>query len=169
LKCNIEFSDPANETNYYLFDVYKKYKEYSFKHSENIPIYSNDPIVEETLFSIEGGFFTTYSAYGIAFSDKIINGLKSSLSVIIRCASIGLPFYNDDSYADEDGNHRKVVYFRLYSITEDYFKYIQTLNQYYKSYDNPLSDPVLVHSNITNGYGIFAGAAVSSDSLVFTY
>jgi hypothetical protein len=168
-KCNIEFTDPSDETNYYLLDIFKKYKEYNYSYSEILPLLSDDPIVEEKLLSKGSSYFTTYATRGIAFSDKIINGKKSNLAVIICCDDIGLPFWNDDSEADKDDNHRKVVYFRLYSITEDYFKYIQTLNQYYKNYDNPLSDPVQVYSNVTGGYGIFAGAAVSSDSLVFTY
>jgi hypothetical protein len=116
-----------------------------------------------------GGWLSSNPIEGIAFTDKIINGRKSNFAVTILCNDIGLPFYEDDHNYMEDGNHKKIIYFKLYSITEEYYKYIQTLNQYSKSYDNPLSDPVLVYSNVTSGYGIFAGAALSSDSLVFTY
>jgi hypothetical protein len=167
--CNIEFTDPGNETNYYLFNIYKRYKEYDISYSENIAFFCNDPIVEEKLVSGRNNSELTGTLSGIAFTDKLINGQRTNFIFTIGCCNIGLPFWSDDSDIDEDGNHRKVIYFRLYSITEDYFKYIQTLNQYYKNYDNPLSDPVQVYSNVTGGYGIFAGAAVSSDSLVFTY
>ncbi len=169
LKCNIEFTDPANETNYYLFNIYKNYKESGSMNSDNMGFLCNDPIVEEKLIGHEGNALSGDPIRGIAFTDKIINGQKSDLTVTISCTDIGLPFWIDDPNYNADGNHRKIIYFRLYSITEEYFKYIQTLNKYNKDYDNPLADPVLVYSNVTGGYGIFAGAAVSGDSIVFTY
>jgi hypothetical protein len=165
LKCIIEFTDPVNETNYYLLNAYR-----------NNPIFSDamafrcdDPIVEEKLISAQGGALSSNPIRGIAFSDKLINGKKTNITITICGNDIGLPFWTDDPEYNEDGNHKKTIFFRLYSITEDYFKYIQTLNLYQKSYDNPLSDPVLVYSNIKGGYGIFAGAAVSRDSIVFHY
>ena len=63
----------------------------------------------------------------------------------------------------------KTFYFRLYSISSEFFNYIHTLNLYNKNYGNPLADPVITYSNITGGYGIFSGAAVSSDSIVWNY
>ena len=137
--------------------------------SENMDFLCNDAIVEEKLIGHEGGALSPNPIRGIAFSDKTINGQKSDLTITISCIAIGLPFWIDDPSYNKDGNHKKVIYFRLYSITEEYYKYIQTLNQYNKDYDNPLADPVQVYSNVTGGYGIFAGAAVSTDSIVFTY
>jgi hypothetical protein len=169
LKCNIEFTDPANETNYYLFNIYKNFKESGSMNSDNMGFLCTDPIVEEKLIGHEGGALSGDPIRGIAFTDKIINGQKSNFTVTISCTDIGLPFWKDDFNNINHGNHKKAIYFRLYSITEEYFIYIQTLNQYNKSYDNPLSDPVLVYSNVTGGYGILGGAAVSSDSIVFTY
>jgi Domain of unknown function (DUF4249) len=169
LICNIEFIDPANETNYYLFNIYKNYKESGSMNSDNMGFLCNDPIVEEKLIGHTGSALSGDPIRGIAFTDKIINGQISDLTVTISCTDIGLPFWIDDPNYNGDGNHRKVIYFRLYSITEEYFKYIQTLNKYNKDYDNPLAKPELVYSNVTGGYGIFAGAAVSSDSIVFTY
>ena len=66
-------------------------------------------------------------------------------------------------------DHKKTIYLRLYSITEEYFRYIQTLNLFEKDFGDPLTNPVQVFSNVTGGFGIFAGAAVSSDSIVFNY
>jgi hypothetical protein len=169
LKCNIEFTDPANETNYYLFNIYKNYKEFGSMNSDNMGFLCNDPIVEEKLIGHIGSALSGDPIRGIAYTDKLINGQKSDLTVTISCTDIGLPFWIDDPNYNGDGNHRKVIYFRLYSITEEYFKYIQTLNKYNKDYDNPLAKPELVYSNVTGGYGIFAGAEVSSDSIVFTY
>jgi hypothetical protein len=157
LQCKIEFSDPANETNYYLL---KAYLISSFPDSLTIGFICKDPIVEEKLRSDE--------LKGIAFSDKIINGQRYNLDIIIKGETIGKPYidYTQSSWQED---HRTTVFFQLYSITEEYFKFIQSLNLYYKNYDNPLAEPVFMYSNVRGGYGMFSGAAVSTDSISFQY
>lgn len=158
--CNITFADPVNEKNYYLLYIYS-YPNISDNYPLNIAFACDDPVVEEKLN--QGTMME-----GVAFSDKSINGQIYSLSVLLDGKEIGRPFmYNDDPNLLQF--HKTTLYFRLYSITENYFKYIQTLNLFYKNYKNPLASPTQVYSNITGGYGIFAGAAVSSDSIVFHY
>jgi hypothetical protein len=169
LTCNIEFNDPGDETNYYLFSIFKIQNFYSFRDCHTLGFLCNDPIVEEKLTTGMGSSVGNDPLRGIVFSDKTINGQKYNFTVTIGGNDLGEPFRSDGSDPGDPYSHNKSVYFRLYSITEDYFKYLQTLNKYSKSYDNPLSDPVQVYSNVTGGNGIFAGAAVSSDSLVFTY
>jgi hypothetical protein len=158
LKCDIVFSDPANEKNFYLFYVYR-----SGDNSQGYLIAQGvnfqDPIVEENL---SHGTIK----FGIAFTDKSINGKQHRIQVTIDGATIGYPFWDDHSPFP---HFKSVLYFRLYSITEDYYKYIHTLNLFFKNYNNPLGVPTQVFSNVTGGYGIFAGAAVSSDSIVFKY
>ena len=154
LKCNIQFADPLNETNYYLFEVF-------YKICYQIPIYSRhftckDPVVEEYMY--DGEIMSGQEQLiGVVFSDKVINGKTYSLNLPIS----GNPYnYNGMKL-------RRVIYFRLHSISENYYKYIRTLNLYNAKHGKPLSEPVQVFSNITGGYGIFASAAVSCDSLVF--
>jgi len=163
MMCNIEFTDPANETNYYMFmlDRYPKYGDIYFR--------SQDPIIEETLTGDNYGV-------GIVFSDKMINGKKHNLVIELGCGYFGYPFVDDRKWiyhppATLEGPFyiKKTFYFKLYSITEDFFRYIQTLTLYNKNYGNPLTDPVMVNSNVNGGYGIFTGAAVSTDSLVYDY
>jgi hypothetical protein len=161
----IEFSDPINETNCYLFRIYKNtyweyYNSYVPYSSEVIRFTCQDPIIEEKLNSVNG-------LEAIAFSDKVINGQRHSLNIIVKGESIGRPFtdFPESSYT----NHKKTLYFKLYSITEEYFRYIQTLHLYSKNYSNPLVEPVLMYSNVSGGYGMFSGASVSSDSIVFKF
>jgi hypothetical protein len=158
LQSNIEFTDPANEKNYYLVYVYVKHDDQG---SWNIPFVCTDPNVEEHLNS------GTIS-FGVAFSDKNINGKKYKLPITLNGNEIGWPFRKefppDYPFPVE---YKTSIYFRLYSITEEYFKYIQTLNLFLKNYTNPLAEPTQMYSNITGGYGIFAGAAVSSDSIIY--
>jgi hypothetical protein len=151
LKCNIQFADPLNETNYYLVEVF-------YKNGDQMPIHSRyftckDPVVEEYMY--DGEIMSGQEQInGVVFSDKVINGKRYSLNLTI-------------GYQAHYSDVRSVIYFHLYSISENYFKYIRTLNLFNAKFGKPLSEPVQVFSNITGGYGIFAGAAVSCDSLVF--
>jgi hypothetical protein len=165
MKFDIKFTDPGNETNYYLFNIWKTP---SIDITRNLLFYCNDPIVEERIryfHNYEEAFIEQF--YGVAFTDKLINGQKSSLTVSVLGLDIGKPFYeNGDEIRN---NHKKTIYFRLYSVTKECYSYIRSLNLYDQNYANPLANPVTVYSNIIGGYGIFAGAAVASDSIVFNY
>ncbi len=141
---DIVFNDPANEQNYYLIFM-----------PTNGQV--QDPAIEEYLYS--GSILA-----GFAFSDKTFNGKPHVSRLIINGKDIGYPFWD---YGGTYTPVKKVLYFKLYSITEDYFKYIQSLNLYYTNYNNPLAEPTQVFSNIQEGYGIFEGAGVSCDSIVF--
>jgi hypothetical protein len=162
--CNINFSDPGDETNYYMVEVGRNY------HLNQIPppirFYTQDPIVEEILGN------ESNEPYAIAFTDKVINGQNYNLKISIYKDDFRTPSIDDEvgiNGISDSSDHRNVIYFNLYSITEDYYRYIQTFNLYKKNYGNPLTEPVMIYSNITGGYGIFASAAVSTDSLVFYY
>jgi hypothetical protein len=154
INCGIEFTDPPAEKNFYLFNIIRL---------QTVPLSSRylafdsfDPIIEEELCSNSGSgssISAVYDKYGFAFSDKLIDGKKYSLNVSFKAPP-----------------HPKIAcicYFRLISITEEYFKFIHTLNLYNATYLNPLAEPVMVFSNVSGGYGIFAGAAVSTDSIIF--
>jgi hypothetical protein len=153
------FTDPAKEKNYYLFCVFEGKTSIRTRSSgliiENITF--QDPVVEEDL---DHGT----ERFGIAFSDKSINGKQHEIMVTINGSAIDFPSKSSNSSYSV---YRTVLYFKLYSITEGYFKYIQTLNLFLKNYNNPLDAPSQVYSNIQGGYGIFEGAAVSCDSIVF--
>ena len=156
--CNIEFDDPANEANYYMLFVERRPSSEGAPTNsiEKITIDSQDPIVEEKISDTSGN-------KAIAFTDRIINGKKHRLAVYFDIEYFGYP------YIPGNEPQIKTFYFRLYSISSEFFNYIHTLNLYNKNYGNPLADPVITYSNITGGYGIFSGAAVSSDSIVWNY
>lgn len=148
--CKIEFNDPPEEQNFYLLDIREMVNKDYASPNNNLEFSCQDPIIEENLFS-------GVKNEGIAFSDKLINGQKHILPVIIKREVIG-------NYTPAD---KQTVCFRLYSITEEYFRYIRILNLYSKNFGNPLAEPVMMYSNVTGGYGMFTGAAVSSYSIVF--
>lgn len=148
--CNIEFTDPSEESNYYILDIREKITRNRILNNNNLEFSCSDPIIEERLNGGEGNV-------GIAFSDKLIDGQKHILPVIIKRESIGVV----------TSGLSQTVCFRLYSITEDFFRYIHDLNIYSKNFGSPFFEPVMMYSNILNGYGMIAGAAISSDSIVF--
>ena len=148
--CKIEFNDPSDETNYYLLDIRNEINKDFHSTENNIEFSCNDPIVEENLYSGDMNV-------GIAFSDRLINGQKCVINALIKRESIQIL----------TSGSKQTVCFRLYSITKDFFNYIHNLNLYSKNFGNPFDDPVQVYSNIKGGYGMFSGAAVSSDSIVF--
>lgn len=150
--CKIEFVDPANRSNYYMFNIREIVNKDCATPNNNLEFYCLDPFVEEKLFS-------GIKNEGIAFSDKLFNGQRHTLSVIIKREVLSI-------YSP--GN-KQTICFRLYSITEEFFQYIKNLNLYNKNLGNPLAEPVMIYSNIKGGYGMVTGASVSSDSIVFQY
>jgi hypothetical protein len=165
LRCKINFSDPGNQSNFYLFRGYfNTYYQWesgaTYHQSQNLVFTSEDPIIEENIYGVNG-------LMAFIFSDKVINGQTYNLDITIKGESIGNPLYPGVYSSIKE--YRKAIYFKLYSITEEYFKYLKTLYEYSQTYGNPLAEPVLVNSNVTGGYGMFTGAAVSADSIVFQY
>jgi hypothetical protein len=150
IRCIIEFNDPANETNFYIVDVREMKKINIYGLNNNLSFSCNDPIVEEKLFTGE-------NTEGIAFSDKLINGQKCVIPIIIDRQKIGA-LANDN---------QQIVCFRLFSINKDYFNYIHDLNLFNRKLGNPFSNPVIVNSNVTGGYGMISGASVSSYPVSF--
>ncbi len=156
--CQLSFIDPQAEENFYMLQVILHSTEWGY--FKNLAFICGHSVVEE---EIKDGLGTK----AVVFSDKSINGKEFTLPLEIKCQDIGYPFRGE---ADPYNPHGKAtIYFRLYSMNKEYFTYIQTLNLFYKNYRNPLAEPAQVYSNVEGGYGIFAGAAVTTDSLVFKY
>lgn len=83
----------------------------------------------------------------VIFSDETFNGTQN-FEIVTKVSS-----YNTNS------TYKAV----LYNITEDYYKYDKT---FYLNTDNgPFVEPVILHRNFENGYGIFALA--NKSELVF--
>jgi hypothetical protein len=152
IDCSVVFTDPPGEKNYYLINIVSRHLPWR---KEYLNFRCNDPIMEEELSSASNNW-----KYGYAFSDKLIDGKKYSLNVSFTGSS-----YFDSPY-NPNPRTSYTYYFRLISITEEYFTYIKSLNLFNATYSNPLAEPVMVYSNVSGGYGIFAGGAVSTDSII---
>ncbi len=149
LECNVNFTDPANEKNYYYLFA-KAYSPTDYDNFGNPTSYayqtiyfnSNDNIIESRINWGEG----------IVFSDNLIDGETYSLKLLIS----KYDFYEDTNK----------VFFYLNSVSKDFYLYAKSYEQHMNAKGNPFVEPVQVYENITNGYGIFAGYSSYKDSII---
>lgn len=126
-RLEIKINDNPNQKNYYVLKLQKKY---------------DDTYFDEYLDSF--GSFSDYSGFCntcIIFNDDTFNGTQNFEIVAT----------NYNGY-DENATYKVT----LYNVTEDYFRYDQSLLQSSDAENNPFVEPVILHRNFKNGYGIFA-------------
>ncbi|MFC2086499.1 DUF4249 domain-containing protein [Bacteroidota bacterium] len=151
LECNISFDDPAEE-NYYWFNVTGQWAWYDwnpytqeeiiYKSRGNMQFESNDPIIDSWV----------NESFDFVFSDELFNGKNIDFSVYLY----------EHQFYDIDTN---MLHFNIHCITKDFYLYAVTHNAHMNAQDNPFTEPVQVYTNIENGYGIFAGHSVKTDSI----
>lgn len=93
---------------------------------------------------------TQWITWEILWSDKSFNGSSHSFKIIAPPPG--------------DGTYYVVS---LYSLSYDYYNYMIDRWKYYKVSDDPFSEPIRLHSNTSNGCGIFAMYSVDKDTLQF--
>lgn len=140
------FEDPISISNYYLISV-GYYNYYEGQKYWNEAYYRTiDPSV--------GEWFTQMDQLPV-FSDDIFDGQKYEFPVQLVI------------------NRPEMMYFRLYSISENMYLYIKSYNEQIPKFGDDilelfqrgLVEPIPIYSNVEGGLGIFAGYAVSQDSL----
>lgn len=172
LAINFQFTDPANEENFYLLEMDEKFErkygeskvvEFSnFKAvsiSKAIEFYSYNPIYE---YNIHSGTMH----FGKAFTDKAISGKTIRLKVNPAWGLTGTPQLIFP-YLGAVVSAQQTFYVKLYSVTKDYYQYLQTLYKYNENRKSPFYPPVQVFTNVKGGLGIFAGAGASTDSVKY--
>jgi hypothetical protein len=126
--------DPAGADNYYALSVLRidSYIEFPDTYVYISPVYVQlqDPIMEYDIHT-----------NAVLFQDETFDGNRRVLTVQLS------------QYERESGQ----LFFALSTVSESYFKYMQTLSSYSETAFNPFAEPVRVHSNMTPGMGIFAG------------
>lgn len=147
----IEINDDPTMKNFYRISIAQRYTYFILNNNgdtiwyvgENkLPLSINDQqtnmIVSETDY------------YSLVFSDELFDGKKYRM------------FFNAEadllSYPDETPTTIIVE-----QITEDFYKYEVTYANYFYSKDNFLSQPVIVHNNVSNGFGM-VGALSQADT-----
>lgn len=136
----IEFQDPVGEENYYAIRGVQQFiffeEQDTIYYESDIYIESNDPLV------------SFGSGQLLLLSDAAFNG---------KTYKVLLYSYN--------GLQDQGLKMQLLSVSRDAYLYHRSLSNYYDAVDNPFAEPVNVHQNIENGYGIFGLAGVSEIDL----
>lgn len=129
----LSFDDPAGKNYYFLAVLVDD----SLFGQDRFPINleSNNPALNAT------PLYSEYNFQGLLFSDLSFEGRTAEITAISF-------FYNLDSISTT---------LVLGTLSEDYFKYAQTYSSFFENQFNPFAEPVRIHNNVENGYGIFAG------------
>lgn len=152
----ITYNDPPDTTNYYQLTCM-------------LYIYNGPNL----LFAYQQGIWPTdensrffdgeYNG-NLLWSDKLTNGQQVSFSFVYYSS------YEYELPPDRDQQRLKFE-FRLQSLTKEYFTYLKSLGIYWETggSDNPFSEPVVIYSNVDNGYGIFGAYSQDTTSVSFLF
>lgn len=163
MEAKVKFSDPAGGNNFYRIaarsaeGMYFGDKSVPWSPETPVTIYEtdcsyasdNDPVIsprkeEQDLFDMQ-----IYNTYHI-FSDELISGKEYALTLGIN-----------HRWPDTDYYEFSLFNFELQSITEDLYMYLRSSSAHTQTYDDFITEPVLVYTNIENGLGVL-GAMSSS-------
>ena len=136
------------------------------------PDYSSDPLFTSHLSAIDKilGYDWISGEHGRAFSDDLIEGKEYTIK--LRSDKYYYSYSSSD-YIPDDQRPPDMYRVNLYSITEDYYRYIKAIiemrdgggvNEHMS--DIGLAEPVRMFSNVEGGVGILGAA--TRDSITTT-
>lgn len=137
----VKIDDPGGEENYYALQGYVE--QHYYDQQANDTLYFRNKFYMESLDQV----IQFGDRYDILLTDGAFDGRSYTLRLFTFS---DLPF----------GQENTRVVMQLVSLTRDAYLYDRSLNQYYNSIDNPFAEPVVVHNNVDEGYGIFGLSAI---------
>jgi hypothetical protein len=156
-KLNFDFEDQANVVNFYEFRVFKKDIPYIYIYSNMFIIIESDDLV-----LVNEGLID-YFIENIPFKDTEFSSPQHNFSL-----KFNLPI----RYKSKSSKYHAIDYtLILYTNTgsEAYYNYqkklIQHVNNQNPDFWSGMGNPVVMYSNVNNGYGIFAGYNQRIDSI----
>jgi Domain of unknown function (DUF4249) len=157
----VNFTDPANERNYYMIRMYTPFFFGGGGGPTYLPtscIYSNDIDIDR--LDASGDPFSANNCLydDILIKDDNFNGRQKQLKISVD------KFALENEVNPATGQIYR-PYFELLHITESHYKYLKSLQAYDNTVDNPFAEPALVYTNITNGYGVFGIYTSVKDSI----
>jgi hypothetical protein len=130
----VKINDPGDEENFYAYDVF-----FEVKSGFNGEIYTNDVYSMSDDPLVEYGYNV-----GEIIPDITFNGNSYDLRLL-----------QQSSWALNGGDELIAVKVVIYTLTKDYYIYETTRSLNSDAQGNPFAEPVLVHSNFENGFGVF--------------
>lgn len=147
---SFSFADDESQMDYYLIRVKKGDGSYAEC------INTADQDFEKLIFNNPFTTETCLDGDKLLLSDKNFNGKTKKIILSVSTDQM------QDMLISGRIRH---PYIELLHITQDFFKYIKTNNNYDVAGINPFAEPANIYSNITNGYGFFTAYSVATDSL----
>ncbi len=148
---SVTFKEESNGDYYLVLPVSR-----NVSFDNTIVQYNNEynPYTVNEIYNAPNGMRITNDSQGL-----LIDLQKSNENSVMFNISI------DGNQFGFNGNRlQKHVYFYLWNITEDYYKYLKSGGGFISA-SNTIIEPVIEHSNIDNGGGILGGAAITLDSI----
>ena len=153
IKCDIAFSDPGENDNYYViaFNVtnYVDPKSDEGWTQSTGVMKSDDPSIEYQYY--HQSVLSTGASF--ILSDKTFNGKNYTIPV--------------DFYVGHATGEVKSLNIYFLSVSEQYYKYVISSVKQYNNNEDYYAEPTQAYSNVDNGYGIFAAYAISKQSVKF--
>jgi hypothetical protein len=154
IKCKLKYNDPPGMENYYRLDCYVSYID------EN----GDEVIGKQYIYVDEGSEYLFDRSWNyLLWNDILIGGNESSVDFYIYTG-----YYEGEKSKDTIS----LTYTLLFtSLSEDYYKYDKTRGLYFENggTSDPFSEPVLIYTNVTNGFGIFGGSSNDTTSFKYLY
>ncbi|MFK7937419.1 MAG: DUF4249 family protein, partial [Saprospiraceae bacterium] len=97
-----------------------------------------------------------YHRGGFLFTDSDVNGQTLNFRFKLQTTT------------SSGSEHLGKLFIELRSTSEDYHLYNQSISDAFQSSGEPVDQPVIIYTNVENGYGVFGGYSVVSDSLKVT-
>lgn len=160
LELTVSFNDPVESQNFYLVETYA-IGPWGFL-DDGDTIWDEYDTIQVEMNLTDEAFINDENlkeGQGL-FNDLLFNGETKLLKVEIPK---GLDFYDED-YKEYFFKTETLIFY-IHNISKSYYYFRTSLELYNQRSGNPFAQPVQVYSNINNGFGIFAGAQVSSYNL----
>lgn len=154
-KVKLRFKDIENVPNYYLISMNWLATSYVYDTEGNVI----DSIQTKVAYGWGSEGINIPYISQMVFSDELMEG---------DTIEKNLYFYKDMYGAGLQKYDHLMAYFKLCTISEEYYLYAKSYTEQYNSIDWAVFvEPVTVFSNIKNGYGIFAGYGQCIDSVFY--
>jgi Domain of unknown function (DUF4249) len=150
----IAFSDPGNEKNFYRIDFFSLYAGNFF--GKNC-FFTKDADIDEVGRDFDP-FADELCLESVTLNDNNFDGAEKRVTFEVLSEAMK-PFTDPQTGIV---SFPKVV---LEHLTENHYRYINSIAKYNDTRDNPFAEPVSAYTNIKNGYGIFTILTGSSQDI----
>lgn len=154
---NISFNDPPGEKNFYLVRVRVCYFNGGI-YSDAYCVSTKDRDVEANADFDPTSADPCYDGGRLLMKDDNFNGRLKQLKLSVNDFEV-------QTFVDGNNGRRYLPFVEIWQITEDYYKYLKSDNAFNISSGNPFAEPVLIYTNVKNGWGVFSVYTAATDSL----